>query len=285
MRRTARTLSWATLAAALLALILATPRMADAYTAQRLAEHPCPAVMTTLDADAAWPTALVLTPQIDVWESVYPWLRHDYTLEVIDTYAPRREPLAVGTERLAARVAHETSVWWLTGADAPDLDLLAALLQSAEWQRVETVTAGACTLTRLVHSGAPVATVATAGGPIDLLGVEHVWADDATLHLVLYWRALSPVPVRYTVFTQLFDASGAMIAQQDNPPVNGTRPTDGWQPEEIVRDTYQLTLAAPHPGTLRLLVGMYTADGRQPITLADGSQHDALEIVIDPMAR
>ncbi len=192
----------------------------------------------------------------------------------------------MGTERLAARVAHETSVWWLTGARC-------ARSRSAGGAPAKRRVAAcgdrdrrrACTLTRLVHSGAPVATVATAGGPIDLLGVEHVWADDATLHLVLYWRALSPVPVPYTVFTQLFDASGAMIAQQDNPPVSGTRPTDGWQPEEIVRDTYQLTLAAPHPETLRLLVGMYTADGRQPITLADGSQRDALEIVIDPMAR
>ncbi|MBP8294159.1 MAG: hypothetical protein KAX65_15390, partial [Caldilineaceae bacterium] len=96
------------------------------------------------------------------------------------------------------------------------------------------------------------------------------------------WAAAAPVKGNYTVFTQLFDASGAMIAQQDNVPVGGTAPTDTWAADAIVRDPYQLTLpAAASPGPHTLHIGLYDAQGRQTVRLADGTQADHLTLLID----
>lgn len=57
------------------------------------------------------------------------------------------------------------------------------------------------------------------------------------LHLSLYWQALTKVESDYTVFIHLLDDSGAVRAQQDAPPVNGSYPTHLWEKDEIVQDT------------------------------------------------
>jgi hypothetical protein len=61
---------------------------------------------------------------------------------------------------------------------------------------------------------------------------------------------------------------GQMVAQQDNPPVQGARPTSGWVPEEMIRDPYALAIPTnATPGTYWIEVGMYNqAQQRQPIT-------------------
>jgi hypothetical protein len=129
----------------------------------------------------------------------------------------------------------------------------------------------------------PLATVLTGGGAITLHGREQRLDTTAgLLDLVLYWTAGAPVKGNYTVFTQLFDAAGAMIAQQDNVPMGGTAPTDTWQPDAMIRDTYELVLPpdAP-PGPYTLHVGMYDAAGRQPVRLADGTEADHVTLPVD----
>jgi hypothetical protein len=102
-----------------------------------------------------------------------------------------------------------------------------------------------------------------------------------TLRLVLYWHTQAPVTARYTVFTQLFDATGTLVAQQDNWPVTGLAPTDTWQTGALIRDPYQLTLPAnTAPGTYQLLVGLYNEGGRSPLILADGRESDHLELPV-----
>jgi hypothetical protein len=77
------------------------------------------------------------------------------------------------------------------------------------------------------------------------------------------------------------NSQGQIVAQQDNPPVSGTLPTDLWRAGEIVRDPYRLLIPAnAATGDYRLLVGLYTADGRAPRRLTDGATSDALEIAV-----
>jgi hypothetical protein len=120
------------------------------------------------------------------------------------------------------------------------------------------------------------------GGPLVL---EHATLTPVqvggTLRLVLYWHTESPVNTRYTVFTHLFDASGALVAQQDNWPVLGLAPTDTWQVGTLVRDPYQLPLPpTAAAGNYELWIGLYDERGRSTLTLANGSQSDHLTLPV-----
>lgn len=278
LRRSVAISSWTTMAVIITAAVIATPRIGHAYVERRLAEHSCREAIALLTEQAPWPTDLLVADRIETWETLYPWLHDRYELRVIDGYSPGRDPDEVRTERLAALVADHSSFWWLSMDDAT----LPAFVVQPGWQPIETHTLGACTLVRIVNEDNVLAVADVAGGPIELLDTEIANSPtDNSLHLVVYWRARTPVTAQYTVFTQLFDPAGQMVAQQDNPPGEGQMPTDAWQPEQIVRDPYRLTLTTPpQPGTYRLLIGLYNAEGRRPLTLADGTSGEFVDIPV-----
>ena len=142
---------------------------------------------------------------------------------------------------------------------------------------------GACHLARVAVLGdqPALATVDTTGGPIKLLAADvstpraptaKGTPDSRIVPVVLYWQAAAPVGASYTVFTQLFDASGRLIAQQDNLPVQGLAPTDTWQAGTPIRDPYRLVLPPDTvPGDYDLQVGMYDSQGRRTLTMPDGT--------------
>jgi hypothetical protein len=99
------------------------------------------------------------------------------------------------------------------------------------------------------------------GGAIRLVGYrlvqEEVLPGD-TLVLTLYWRAEEPVASDYTVFVHLEEADGSLVAQQDNPPVRGLRPTSGWEHGALVEDPYEIQLPPDVTyGQYALSAGMY----------------------------
>jgi hypothetical protein len=80
-----------------------------------------------------------------------------------------------------------------------------------------------------------------------------------TLHVTLYWEALTQPDGDYTVFAHLLDPAGQIRGQKDNPPQGGTYPTDLWEAGERVQDTYALPVDPDAPqGIYRLAVGMYS---------------------------
>jgi hypothetical protein len=84
---------------------------------------------------------------------------------------------------------------------------------------------------------------------------------------------------KYTVFTQILDGAGQIVAQQDNPPVGGTVPTDSWRPGVVVRDPYRLSLPATlTPGDYQLILGLYNAAGRVQWQLPSGEVADHVSI-------
>ena len=95
------------------------------------------------------------------------------------------------------------------------------------------------------------------------------------VHLTLYWQATAPVPVAYSVFTQVIDRSDAYKAgQRDGEPGCNLFPTDTWRPGDIIADRYYIPLAEDaRPGTYTMLIGMYDReqDVRLPITAPDGT--------------
>ncbi len=84
--------------------------------------------------------------------------------------------------------------------------------------------------------------------------------------VTLQWRATGPTNVPLTVFTQLLDRNGRLVAQHDGPPANGLRPTHDWRPGEIITDQHVIPLPATlPPGTYRLIVGLYDGQTGQRV--------------------
>ena len=105
----------------------------------------------------------------------------------------------------------------------------------------------------------------------------------STLALTSFWQAEDASTTPYTVFAQLLDSSGALVAQRDQTPGDGAFPTTSWVEGEVLTDTYRITLPAGlAPGQYTLIVGMYDpkTGARLPATTADGTAAgDALRLI------
>jgi hypothetical protein len=116
---------------------------------------------------------------------------------------------------------------------------------------------------------------ANLGDQVAFLGYDLEQTEIApgeTLHLVLYWRALSTMDTSYTVFTHLLDSANQIRGQQDNPPMNGTYPTTLWAPGEVVADAYALQVDADaQPGTHAIEVGLYVVETGQRLPVLDAA--------------
>jgi hypothetical protein len=90
---------------------------------------------------------------------------------------------------------------------------------------------------------------ASLGAHVMLLGYDQAPGGDLTL----YWQAGALLETSYKVFVHVLGPGDALLAQSDSVPAEGTRPTTGWLPGEVIADTHRLPLA----GAARLAVGLY----------------------------
>jgi uncharacterized membrane protein len=63
-----------------------------------------------------------------------------------------------------------------------------------------------------------------------------------TLRVTLYWEALAAPKIERTVSVRVESTTGLLVAQQDNQPVQASRPTSWWEPGWRLRDVYYLTV-------------------------------------------
>ncbi|MCK6624522.1 MAG: phospholipid carrier-dependent glycosyltransferase [Anaerolineae bacterium] len=90
--------------------------------------------------------------------------------------------------------------------------------------------------------------------------------------LTLYWHALAPLPVNYTVSVRVRATSGDLLAQQDQWPVNNLLPTTLWRQGDYVTDEHTLDISlADHTRPDHFEVVVYQAETGEtlgpPITL------------------
>jgi hypothetical protein len=112
---------------------------------------------------------------------------------------------------------------------------------------------------------------------------QTVTSPDEKLALTLVWRVLHTPDVSYRVFTHLLDADGRVIAQHDSFPVNSTRLTTGWVPDEYIVDPYALEFlpeGRDYRGPAHLEVGFYNPDTGRRVSVAGGADHIILPIEI-----
>jgi uncharacterized membrane protein len=90
------------------------------------------------------------------------------------------------------------------------------------------------------------------------------------LSVDLYWRALEPTDINYTVFFQVVGPDGRIYAQQDNPPGKGTLRTNWWQSGMLIPDSYRVVIASDAPpGDYVIHIGFYNPDDGQRVNLKD----------------
>ena len=76
--------------------------------------------------------------------------------------------------------------------------------------------------------------------------------------MTLEWEAMQTVDQAYKVFVHVLGPDGLPIAQEDNEPVNGTRPTSTWHTGEVIMDSYAIPLAPQAPaGHYTIEIGLY----------------------------
>jgi hypothetical protein len=89
-----------------------------------------------------------------------------------------------------------------------------------------------------------------------------------TFGLTVYWRSLRTPAQNYTVFVHAVGPDQTIRGQWDSIPVQGTAPTGGWLPGEVIEDHYDVLMGRDvPPWEYDIFVGMYDAVTGQRLPL------------------
>jgi hypothetical protein len=102
-------------------------------------------------------------------------------------------------------------------------------------------------------------------------------APGEPLPLTLYWQAVAEIDINYTVFVQLLNNAGQVIAQQDAQPQAGAAPTTTWLPGEILIDSYILPVPELEAGNYQLIAGLYNPATGERLPLISGGDFVELQ--------
>lgn len=111
--------AWGLAALVALLLIGAVPaglRLGDSYFKTRLQQSPYRATISRLQGEQVKGALLLNSHPVYDW--FYPYLRHDYTLFMLDDYASPGQSVEAQTASLLDRIAAQTDVLWIYDADA-----------------------------------------------------------------------------------------------------------------------------------------------------------------------
>lgn len=113
------------------------------------------------------------------------------------------------------------------------------------------------------------------GDAINFLGFDLLRPPGQQhMQVNLYWQAIATPKQDYTVFVQLLDPGGHLVAQSDSQPASGRLPTSYWDPGEKIVDEHGLDPAGPIPaGTYTLIAGMYDLSTGKRLPVAGGGDY------------
>jgi hypothetical protein len=105
------------------------------------------------------------------------------------------------------------------------------------------------------------------------------FAPGSTLVINLHWQARASMSEAYTGFLHLVGPDGRLIAQDDHELGRGEYRTFVWQPNELIRERYTLSVPGDAPaGDYALRVGAYSFPSLQRLAVVSSSvpAHDNL---------
>jgi hypothetical protein len=250
-QNTTTALAWG----AALALLMLIPLLGRAYTANRLNDSPAATLAGLMQAWAdqtnpAQPPRLLLSEQA-VYRQLYPPLHNRFDLRLTDGAAK-----FAGAPTLAELLANQPQVWTLpTGpAAAP---LREAGSRGKSLATFEIAGLGPASLVSFERNPAPFIAPARFQGGVELLA-HRVQVSPTAVDVTLYWRAVAAQNQSYTVFTQLLNSQGQLVAGHDSPPANGAAPTDTWAVNAVQADPHRIDLPAGlPPGDYTVVIGLY----------------------------
>jgi hypothetical protein len=205
----------------------------------------------------------------------------------------RQEPVSAERQTLLEGLSQEHERLWLLLETTPEGDPASTTEQWLDHKTFRAESQWLSPAMRLVrYQSAPDSLYDEPQVRLDLRLGEHLWllghspahlqgagapfdvrAGEA-LPLSLFWRAEQPATQSYAVFMQLLDGQGGLQAQIDAVPVGGFRPTDSWQPGEVIRDNYAFPMPDDlPPGEYQLIVGLYSPSSmeRLPVSTVDST--------------
>lgn len=97
---------------------------------------------------------------------------------------------------------------------------------------------------------------------IELRTAQVVWlGTNVPLAVAVEWQAAAVIHTDYTVFVQVLDETGQLVAQVDQRPQEGAYPTSTWRRGDVIADHYRFVTAPPR--WQRIILGLYDAQGKR----------------------
>lgn len=249
-----------------LALIVLIPLLLWTYRADRLNNSPLATFVNfikvqTKNIENIQPGPLgkprLLLSNQATYRQLYPYLRHDFDLQLTDG-AAKKYP---GAPRVIDLLQGLDTIWVLpTGPQE-------GVLSNAVSGRGQALAAfdfeglGTASLYGFQANIPPFIAPARFSSGIELL-THEVEVQRGAVNVTLYWRALSPQNQDYKVFAQLLDAQGQLAAVHDSTPANGAAPTIGWSVNAVQADPHRIELPPDlPPGEYTLITGLHNEFG------------------------
>lgn len=111
---------------------------------------------------------------------------------------------------------------------------------------------------------------------LELVGYDlkpDKFTPGSTLVMNLHWHARSAMSEAYTGFLHLISSDGRLIAQDDHELGRGYYRTFVWQPNEVIRERYTLSVPRDAPvGDYTVRVGVYSFPSLQRVTVKSSSE-------------
>lgn len=106
-----------------------------------------------------------------------------------------------------------------------------------------------------------------------------------TVKATVWFKVLAEVPQDYLIFVHVEDPAGKLERMNvDHAPVNGTRPTSGWNPGETIVDSFSITVPETATGLrgLNVWIGFWHAssDTRLRLKNTDDVKNDGRDRIL-----
>jgi hypothetical protein len=262
------------------------PLMVSAYTNRQLIDTPIGATVGFLNTQAqsqqidAEKPRLILDNQA-TYRQLYPHLHQLYDLQLSDGSGKGFTGAATLTDLLQG----QNRVWALPTGPQPAALNNAIAARGAELAAYNFEGLGTLSLYSFRPNPIPTIPVARFIGGIELLGHQVNYGRDA-IDLTLYWRARNPQNQKLTVFTQLLNEEGELVASHDSVPNNGKAPVTGWAVDTVHPDSHRILLPPDlPPGQYTLIAGLYNDFNERVSSIdADGVGHPNRAVPLEIIA-